>query len=69
MLSTIRIHKGEMLDDGLRKAFPGMNKLPRMAVLAVYNSLNPNDMVHLLVFVAEVCRFDGKDLWKRRMST
>ena len=65
MLSTIRIHK----ENGLRKAFPSMNKPPWIAVMVVESEY---DMGHLLVIVAEVCRFqvDGKeDLWRRRMSS
>jgi hypothetical protein len=64
MLNTIRIHKGEMLENGLRRAFHSMNKPPCVDRVAK----SEYDMGHFLVFVAEVCRFDGpgKDLWKRR---
>ena len=67
---------GEMLENGLRKAFPSMNKPPWIAVLGrvttVVESEREYDMGNLnfLVFATEVCRFDGKEhLWRRKMSS
>ena len=70
MLSTIvRMHKGEIIDNGLCKAFLSINEPPWIAVFGRVTVVESefDIQVHiasgdLLVFAGEVRRFDGKDV-------
>ena len=66
-----KYNKREMLENGLRKAFPSMNEPPWIAVLSRFTVVESEyDIGDLLVFAAEVRRFDGKeDLWRRKISS